>query len=92
MEAVTLDSYVEAEGIARVDLIKLDIEGAELAALTGAAGVIRRDNPCLQICLYHKDPDLWEIPQYIKGLVPEYRMFVGHHSCCLLDTVLYCVM
>ncbi|PKN08853.1 MAG: hypothetical protein CVU73_06375 [Deltaproteobacteria bacterium HGW-Deltaproteobacteria-8] len=92
VEAVTLDSYVEAEGIARVDLIKLDIEGAELAALTGAAGVIRRDKPRLQICLYHKDPDLWEIPQYIKSLVPEYRMFVGHHSCCLLDTVLYCVL
>ncbi|MBU1040881.1 MAG: FkbM family methyltransferase [Proteobacteria bacterium] len=92
VEAVTLDSYVEAEGIARVDLIKLDIEGAELAALMGAAEVIRRHKPRLQICLYHKDQDLWDIPQYIKSLVPEYKMYVGHHSCCLLDTVLYCVM
>jgi len=89
--AIRLDSYAEAKGLKHVDLIKLDIEGAELEALKGAAEVIRRDKPRLQICLYHKAKDLWEIPLYIKSIVPEYRMFVGHHSCCLLDTVLYCV-
>lgn len=90
--ATSLDAYAEASGLARVDLIKLDVEGAELEALRGAAGVIRRDRPRLQVCLYHKVEDLWEIPLYIKSIAPEYRMFVGHHSCCALDTVLYCVV
>ncbi len=89
--ATRLDSYVEETGLERVDLIKLDIEGAELEALKGAEGVIRRHKPRLQICLYHKLEDLWEIPLYIKSIAPEYRMYVGHHSCCTLDTVLYCV-
>lgn len=41
-EVVTLDSIV---GDARVDLIKIDVEGAELLALGGAAGVLRNQHP-----------------------------------------------
>jgi len=90
VEAVTLDSFVEREGIDRLDLIKLDIEGAELAALQGARETIRRFRPRLQICLYHNFQDLWELPLFVRELVPEYRLYVGHHSPDHLDTVLYC--
>ena len=34
--AVTIDDYVEANGIEHIDLLKLDIEGGEKAALEGA--------------------------------------------------------
>jgi FkbM family methyltransferase len=90
VEAVTLDSFVERAGIDRLDLIKLDIEGAELAALQGARETIRRFRPKLQICLYHQSQDLWELPLFVRELVPEYRLYVGHHSPDHLDTVLYC--
>ncbi len=43
----TLDAYAKEQGIARVGCIKLNIEGAELAALDGAASIIRRDKPLL---------------------------------------------
>jgi FkbM family methyltransferase len=43
----TLDAIVDAERIGRVDLIKLDIEGAELRALRGAERTLRRDHPAL---------------------------------------------
>lgn len=92
VQATTLDGFVERSGIERVDLIKLDIEGAELAALQGARRTIRRFRPRLQICLYHKPCDLWELPLFVRGLVPEYRCFVGHHSHEHLDTVLYCLV
>lgn len=90
VEAVTLDSFVKRAGIGRLDLIKLDIEGAELAALQGASETIRSFRPRLQICLYHQFQDLWELPLFVRELVPEYRLYVGHHSPDHLDTVLYC--
>jgi FkbM family methyltransferase len=45
----TLDAFVEAEGVRRVDGIKLDIEGAELAALRGAETTLKRFRPWLVI-------------------------------------------
>ncbi|CAN5848306.1 hypothetical protein BH11PSE1_BH11PSE1_15350 [soil metagenome] len=42
---VTLDGYCAANGVGRVDFIRMDIEGAEQKALTGALGVIDRDRP-----------------------------------------------
>jgi len=90
VQAVTLDSFVKENDLGKVDLIKLDIEGAELAALEGARETLRRFKPKLQICLYHKDADLWELPLFLKDLVPEYQLYIGHHTCTNLDTVLYC--
>ena len=90
VEAVTLDGFVERAGLDRLDLVKLDIEGAELSALQGARETIRRFRPRLQICLYHQFQDLWELPLFVRELVPEYRLYVGHHSLDHLDTVLYC--
>lgn len=36
VEATTLDAYCEEKGIATVDLLKIDVEGAELQVLQGA--------------------------------------------------------
>jgi len=41
----TIDAFCEAHAIARVDFIRMDIEGAELKALKGALGVLDRDRP-----------------------------------------------
>lgn len=46
---VTLDDYVRQNGIDRVDLLKLDIEGAELLALRGATDLLGRLRPVLMI-------------------------------------------
>lgn len=56
----------------KIDFIKMDIEGAELQALKGAKGIIKRDKPKLSISVYHKPEDILEIPAYILSLVPEY--------------------
>lgn len=42
---VTLDGYCQANNIARVDFIRMDIEGAEQKALRGAIGILDRDHP-----------------------------------------------
>jgi len=42
ISTITLDSYAEQRGIKNVDLLMLDIEGGEQAALEGAAGFLER--------------------------------------------------
>lgn len=77
----------------RVTMIKMDIEGSELEALKGAMETILRDKPKLAISIYHKMEDMWEIPLYIKELVPEYRFYIRHHnSGGFAESVLYAVM
>lgn len=84
--AVSLDAYLEGE---KVTLIKADVEGMELPLLAGAAQTIRRYRPKLAICVYHYPPDIPEIMAEIRGLVPDYRFSLRHHSPQLMETVLY---
>ena len=85
----SIDAFVAEQGIERVDCIKLDVEGSELAALMGARKTIAAMKPRLIVCLYHKKEDLYEIPPLIKRLAPEYELYLSHSSCSFLDTVLY---
>jgi hypothetical protein len=62
-----------------------------LEALKGARRTITEYRPKLAICIYHRIKDFWEIPFYVKRLVPEYKLYVGHHNLdwdCQ-ETVLY---
>jgi FkbM family methyltransferase len=45
--SVTLDSYCAAQGIGRVDLMKIDVERHEPAVLRGARQLIVRDRPAM---------------------------------------------
>jgi len=82
----------EVVGDEKVTFIKMDIEGSELEALKGAARTIQKNKPRLAICLYHKDEDIVDIPQYVKELVPEYKLYIRHYSASALETVLYAVI
>jgi len=43
--AVTIDRFIDAHDIATVDLVKLDVEGAEPLVLAGMTETIRRHRP-----------------------------------------------
>lgn len=47
---VTIDDYVRENGITRVDIVKIDIEGAELDALVGMEKTLNMLRPGLIIC------------------------------------------
>lgn len=84
-----IDDLVKEEGLEKVDFIKMDIEGSELAALKGAKRTICQYKPNLAICIYHKIEDFYMIPKYIKQIVPEYKLYVKHHTDMDWETVLY---
>jgi FkbM family methyltransferase len=54
VDAISLDSYCEEHRIARVDCLKLDIEGAELDALRGARRLLASARPIVLI-EYHQE-------------------------------------
>lgn len=90
IEVTSLDNFME--GKEKVTFIKMDIEGAEMEALNGAKEIIKRDKPDLAICIYHKNEDILDIPNYILDLNPEYKLYIRHYSCYKWETVLYAVM
>lgn len=88
---IEVDSIDHIVGEGDVTMIKMDIEGAELCALRGAEKVIKRCHPLLAICIYHKKEDLYEIPQYIMDLVPEYKLYVRTYDDVTIEMVLYAI-
>jgi FkbM family methyltransferase len=85
----TIDEAVDRNHVLRVDFIKMDIEGSELAALRGAASTLRRWRPKLAISMYHRPEDFFTIPQWIRSMGMGYRMFLDHYSIHHEETVLY---
>ena len=71
--------------------IKMDIEGAEPMAITGAAGTLRTRRPVLAICVYHRSEHLWEIPRLIHRIQPDYRLFVRRYAEDCWELVCYAV-
>lgn len=90
--AVEVDTLDHMLGDTRVTFIKMDIEGAELNALQGAKNIIEKYRPKLAISIYHKAEDIFELPLYIKSLVPEYKFYLRHYSTHTMETVLYAVI
>lgn len=72
-----------------VSFIKMDIEGAEGAALTGAREHIRQDHPKLAVCGYHKYDDLWRIPEQVLAIREDYGLCLRHYTDGLHETVLF---
>jgi FkbM family methyltransferase len=89
VETLKIDDFATSRQLARVDFIKMDIEGAELEALKGAEDTIRRHRPRLAISVYHKLPDFWEIPQWIERLGLGYRFYLRHFTIHSEETVLF---
>lgn len=75
---VQVDSLDNMLGGKKVDYIKMDIEGAEMDALKGGKRVIERNHPQMLISAYHKIADMWEIPEFVLSIYPDYRVFLGH--------------
>jgi FkbM family methyltransferase len=85
VDIVALDDVLGA----RASFIKLDVEGYEEAALSGAEQTIRASTPVLAVAAYHRAADLWRVPAWIAALGLGYRLFIRHHTELRYETVVY---
>lgn len=85
IEVARLDDVI-ARG--ETTYVKLDIEGAEQAALRGMERMFRRGN-VFAVSVYHRPADLWEIPLMLSERLPGCRMRLRQHGHHGFDTVVY---
>lgn len=73
----TIDKVVTELKLARVDYIKMDIEGAETRALAGAHDTLATFHPRLSIAAEHMPTDEVRIPEAVRNSWQGYRMSCG---------------
>lgn len=71
--------------------IKLDIEGGELAALTGARTLLTRCRPLVAACLYHEPNHLWQIPQLLRQALAGHPLYLRVHQHDGFELVAYAI-
>lgn len=86
MPIMKMDSLSECKD---ATFVKMDIEGAEMAALRGGQELIKTRKPKLAICIYHSNEDMLRIAEYIHNLVPEYKIYMRAHNMGIAENVLY---
>lgn len=69
--------------------LKMDIEGAEGAALKGAKETIARHIPRLAISVYHVAGDFWRIPEKVLSIHPGYKIVLRHYTESIYETVMF---
>lgn len=70
-----LDNIEEAQ---KATFIKLSTVGHEKQALIGAENIIKNNKP--KLSYYCGGTQMWEIPKYLKSLVPEYKFYLRHYG------------
>jgi hypothetical protein len=71
VDVTTLDAFVARNAVPSVAVIKLDVEGSEGEALTGAAGVLARERPSLIVEVFARTLQStgWTVPRLEKLIV-----------------------
>jgi FkbM family methyltransferase len=77
--------------ISDVTFIKIDIEGAESLAISGASSTIFNCYPIIAISVYHKFDDFWKIPKQILSIRDDYNLYLRHYTEGVTETVMYFV-
>lgn len=85
--ANTIDNIVQEQ----VDIIKMDVEGAEVEAIKGCKKIIMESHPMLAICVYHKKDDFYTIPLLIHSLYSGYKLYFRQYSSADAETVCYAI-
>jgi FkbM family methyltransferase len=74
VEALALDEYVQMKGIAKVNFLKIDVEGAEASVLEGATNVLNKHKPILLIEMHELDRFKDKHPAILKLRDHDYHL------------------
>ncbi len=89
VKMMTVDAMLQGD---EATYIKFDVEGNEREALRGAEATITAFKPKLNIALYHRGEDMFELPLLVAKLNKKYKFYMRHHPYIPdWDTNLYCM-
>lgn len=73
LKSITVDSLDT-----NFSYIKMDVEGEEVNAITGAKNTILKYKPKMLISAYHRTDDLIKIPQTVLSIRNDYKIYMRH--------------
>jgi len=84
VRARPLDAIIEESGLARVDVVKIDVEGAELLVLKGAKQALSRYSPVLIVEIIDRQlramgTSAAEVEEYLRSLGYMPRLSIGRN-------------
>ena len=88
IQCVAVDDVLQGE---TVNLVKLDVEGAEIETLKGMERIIREQRPNLLVSAYHTPGHLYEIGALIDDWGLGYQFHLRVHEQNTFGIVLYCL-
>lgn len=88
IQCVSIDSAIKGF---KPNIIKFDVEGAEIETILGARKTIQECKPNLCISLYHKPDHLFSIPLLIQSFNLNYEFYLRVHEHNTFGVVLYCL-
>lgn len=88
VQCVAVDDALGGE---EVNLVKLDVEGAEIETLLGMQELIREQRPNLLLSVYHTPGHLYEIADLVARWDLGYRFHLRVHEFNTFGIVLYCL-
>ena len=86
IQCVAIDQVLHNE---RVNLVKLDVEGAEIETLRGMRQIIETQKPNLLVSAYHTPEHLYEIGDLIDSWNLGYKFHLRVHEYNTFGTVIY---
>jgi hypothetical protein len=75
----------------QINLIKIDVEGAELQVINGMKKTLSQSRPVITLSLYHNPQDIWTLPELLFNLCDNYSFFIRQHYFNSFDSVFYAV-
>lgn len=90
LKAAPIDDFVSE----RVDVLKMDIEGAEAKALEGCTVLLDSWKPDLALAAYHRPEDFVALYAQLKNYGyndSKFQWHFAHYSDCLDDSIFYVI-
>ena len=72
-------------------LVKLHLEGGELAAIQGASATLVRHRPIVMATTYHCRDGLWRIQRRLMECLADYLFYFRLHAWCATGAVIYAI-
>ena len=79
VECINIDKIQNDYAVDKISYIKMDVEGVEKQAILGGADTLKNNKPKMLVSAYHRNEDLFLLPNLIWQLNPKYEIYLRHH-------------